>query len=77
MRLGDPQRLRVTGAVRGHARLEHHHPAAHLDHPDRVRIPVRINTNDEVQLLSGAGLGMKAADGRTVTGHARNGRTGF
>jgi hypothetical protein len=26
-------------------------PAAHLDHPDRVRVTVRINTNDEVQFV--------------------------
>src|SRR5207244_13530402 len=30
------QSFRVAAAVRGHARLEHHHPASHLDDTDRV-----------------------------------------
>ena len=77
MLLGDPQRFRVAATVRGHARLDGHHSGTHLNDSERVRVTVRINTNDEVQLLSGAGLGMKAADGRSVTGHARKGRTGF
>ena len=45
------QSFRLAAAVRGHARLEHHYPAAHLDDTDRVQITVRINTNNEVQLV--------------------------
>ena len=45
------QSLRVAAAVRAHARLEHHYPAAHLDDTDRVHITVRINTNNEVQFV--------------------------
>ena len=45
------QSFRLAAAVRGHARLEHHYPASHLDDTDRVRVTVRITTNDEVQFV--------------------------
>jgi hypothetical protein len=48
--LGDPQRFRVAATVRGHTRLDHH-SGTHLNDSERVRVTVRINTNDEVQLV--------------------------
>jgi hypothetical protein len=59
---------------------------------ERVQISVRVDTDDVVQLIcehpyrppaqalrdtSGVGLGWKTAGGKTVTGHAPTGRTGF
>jgi hypothetical protein len=49
--LCDTQSLRVAVAVGGHARLDDHYSAAHLNDGERVRVTVRINTNDEVQFI--------------------------
>jgi hypothetical protein len=43
------KRVRVAAAVRGHARLEHHHTAAYIDDADRVLIAVRVDTDHVVQ----------------------------
>src|SRR5204862_6975017 len=45
------QSFRVAAAVRDHSTLDHHYPASHLDDTERVRVTVRINTNDEVQFV--------------------------
>jgi len=43
--------MRVPLAVRGHGRLEHDRAADHVHDRERVRIAVRIDTNDVVQLI--------------------------
>ena len=86
------QRLRVAVAVCDDRRLEHDRAADDLHDRERVRVAVRVDTNDVVQLIckhpyrppaqalgdtTGVGLGMETAGGRTVTGHALTTRTGF
>ena len=91
--LGELQRLRVAVAARGDRRLEHDRAADDLHDRERVRVAVRVDTDDVVQLIcehpltdlqpkrwgtrTGVGLGMETAGGRTVTGHALKTRTGF
>jgi hypothetical protein len=37
--------MRVSLAICGHARLEHHTAAAHLNDRERVRVAVRVYAN--------------------------------
>jgi hypothetical protein len=93
MPLHELQRPRVAVAVCDDGRLENNSTTANPHDRERVRVTVRIDTNDVVQLIcehpktnlqpkrwgtrTGAGLGMETAGGRTVTGHALTTRTGF
>jgi hypothetical protein len=45
------ERVRVALAVRGNGRLEHDHTADHVHDRERVRVAVRVDTNDVVQLI--------------------------
>jgi hypothetical protein len=87
--IDEPQRLCVTVAVGGRRRLEDNRSAEDAHDRQRVRIAVRIYTNDAVQPIckhplsdlqpkrsgtqTGAGPGTKTANGRTVSGHALQG----
>ena len=69
------QRLRVAAAVCRDGRLEHNDTTDNLDDSERVKVAVRVDTNDVVQLIckhpftdlqpkcwgtrTGAGLGME------------------
>ena len=92
MLVDELQSLRVAVAARRDRRLEHDRAADDLHDRECVRVAVRVDTDDVVQLIckhprptssqalgdtSGAGLGMETAGGRTVTGHALTTRTGF
>jgi hypothetical protein len=74
MLLGELQRLLVASAVCAHCGFVDDNTRPHLDDPDRVCVSVRVDTNDEVQLIcehpestsspgwgtrTGAGLGME------------------
>jgi len=91
--VGELQHLRVAIAARDDRRLEDDRSADDLHDRERMRVAVRVDTDDVVQLIckhprtdlqpkrwgtrTGAGLGWKTAGGRTVTGHALTTRTGF
>jgi hypothetical protein len=89
--IGKTKQACVTLTICDRGRLEHHTAASHVDDCERVRVAVRINADHVVQLIckhsndlqprlginSGAGLGGETAGGKTVTGHAPTGRTGF
>jgi hypothetical protein len=49
--LGEPQRLLVASGVCSDGGFEHDHTGAHIDDPDRVRVSVRVDTDDLVQLI--------------------------
>jgi hypothetical protein len=51
MLLGEPQRLLVAGAVCSDGGFEHDHTRPHLDDPDCMRVSVRVNADDVVQLI--------------------------
>jgi hypothetical protein len=70
----EPQRLGVAATVGRDVGFEHDHTARYGDDCDRVRIAVRVDTDNEVQLIckhhrstsspgwgdnSGAGLGVR------------------
>lgn len=74
MLLGKPKRLLIAADVRAYGGFEHDHTGRHLDDSDRVRVAVRVDANNEVQLIcehpestsspgwgtsTGAGLGME------------------
>ena len=46
-----PKRLRIAVTVRGNAGLEHDHTARYRDDRDRVRIAVRVDADNEIQLI--------------------------
>jgi hypothetical protein len=49
--LGESQRFDVPAAVRVYVRLEHNCSTANLDDAERVRVAMRINADDKVQLI--------------------------
>jgi hypothetical protein len=51
MSLRNPKCVDVAISIGGHVRLERHHTTSDLDHGHRVRVAMRIDTNDEVQLV--------------------------
>jgi len=51
MLVDELQRVRVAVAARRDSRLEHHGTADNLNDRDGVRIAVRIDTHDVVQLI--------------------------
>jgi hypothetical protein len=51
MPLGELQRSCVTVAVRDYRRLEHDSATDDLDDSERVRVTVRVDTHDVVQLI--------------------------
>ena len=51
MRVDELQRLRVAATARGHRRLEDDRAAEHLHDRERMRVAVRIDTDDVVQLI--------------------------
>jgi hypothetical protein len=85
--------VRVAVAARVDGRLKDDRSAKDMHDRERVRVAVRVDTDDVVQLIckhpridlqpkrwgtqTGVGLGMETAGGRTVTGHALTTRTGF
>jgi hypothetical protein len=90
--LDELQRLCVAVTACGNCRFHGDRAAEHMHDRERVQISVRVDTDDVVQLIcehpyrppaqaladtSGVGLGWKTAGGKTVTGHAPTGRTGF
>jgi hypothetical protein len=90
--LGELECLRIAVAARDDRRLENNHPTNDVHDRERMRVTVRVDTDDVVQLIckhprtdpqrelgdtTGVGLGMETAGGRTVTGHAPTTRTGF
>jgi hypothetical protein len=89
--LAERERLPVAIAVCRNVRLEHDRAASNLDDRERMRVAMRVDTNDGAQPIcrhpstashalgdtSGVGLGWRTAGGRTVTGHALTTRTGF
>ena len=88
---GEPQRLGVAAIVSEHRRLGDNRASYNLHDRKCVRVAVRIDTDDVVQLIckhpyltSSRELGdttvsvwVETAGGRTVTGHALTTRTGF
>jgi len=49
--IGKTKQADVTLSVCQRARLEHHSTASHLDDRERVRVTVRIDADDVVQLI--------------------------
>ena len=93
MFLDEPQRGGVAVAVCEHRRLGDDRAADDVHDRERVRVAVRVDTDDVIQLIcehpktdlqpSVGGhepvsvWGCKTAGGITVTGHAPRTRTGF
>ncbi len=90
--VGELQSVRVAVAARDDRRLEHNRTADDLHDRERMRVAMRIDTHDVVQLICehpnrppAQALGdtnrCRSGDGnrgaRTVTGHALKTRTGF
>jgi hypothetical protein len=86
------QSLRVAVAARGDGRLEDNHSADHVHDREPMRVAVRVDTDDIVQLIrkhpktdlqpkrwghNRCRSGVETAGGRTVAGHALTTRTGF
>jgi hypothetical protein len=46
-----PEGVRVTAAARGDIRLEHHGCAGDVQHRERMRVAVRVDADDVVQLI--------------------------
>ena len=51
MLLGEPQRLLLAAGVCSDGGFEYDRAGPHTDDPDRVRVSVRVDTNDVVQLI--------------------------
>ena len=51
MLLGEPQRLLVASSVCSDGGFEYDRAGPYVDDPDRVRVSVRVDADDVVQLI--------------------------